>query len=358
MSRKSAFVSSEFWTSPEIRALPPLSKLLALYLITCKHGESAGAFHLPIAYICADLGMTVAQVRECLSDGYRMGFATYDDATEYVVVLKALKHKGKLSTPYVRHVVKVFDTIPRRSVAGLASAHALREHGQWIPPEDRDRLIAELEQGPVDKPMGIDTHGHTPPVTDTDTTTTSKSKADRGGADARPARPKKPPKAPKAPTRNPPPPPDEGVDTAADLPISAQVWESYSTAYHERYKVPPLRNTLINSQMVQFVKRVGKDDAPLVAAYYVSSNEQFYVRKMHPIGLMLADAEKLYTEWKSGKTAQEHGGANAVPPPAAWWTSDKGIEGKAHELKLQIRPGESYGQLRDRIREKLAAPHG
>lgn len=76
---------------------------------------------------------------------------------------------------------------------------------------------------------------------------------------------------------------------------STLVWEAYAAAYERRYGVAPTRNQKVNGQLANFIRRVPADEAPLIAAYYVTLNERFYVTKMHPIGMLLQDAEKLRT---------------------------------------------------------------
>lgn len=78
-------------------------------------------------------------------------------------------------------------------------------------------------------------------------------------------------------------------------------WNAYSTAYRDRYGVDPVRNAKVNAQLSQFVDRLGVEDAPLVAAWYVAHNAAWYVTKGHTVAALLADAEKLRTEWASGR---------------------------------------------------------
>lgn len=85
-------------------------------------------------------------------------------------------------------------------------------------------------------------------------------------------------------------------------PITSETWNAYSIAYKNRYGVDPVRNATVSSQLSQFVKRIGIDESPHVAAYFVHHNNQFYVAKMHTVGLLLADAEKLRTEWVTNRT--------------------------------------------------------
>lgn len=53
--------------------------------------------------------------------------------------------------------------------------------------------------------------------------------------------------------------------------------------------------------MVNFVKRIGADDAPKVLEFYLRHPNSFYREKMHMIGFALSDAEKLYAEWKTNR---------------------------------------------------------
>jgi len=83
-------------------------------------------------------------------------------------------------------------------------------------------------------------------------------------------------------------------------PITAETWEAYSNAYFNRYGVNPIRNKTVNSQMVNFVQRIGVVESPGVAAYYVESNNAFYAGKGHSVGMLVYDAEKLRMEWATG----------------------------------------------------------
>jgi hypothetical protein len=77
-------------------------------------------------------------------------------------------------------------------------------------------------------------------------------------------------------------------------------WAAYRDAYRTRYKTDPVRNAKINGQVKQLVKRLGKE-APEVAAFFLTHSARFYVEKCHAFGNLLADAEKLRTEWATGR---------------------------------------------------------
>lgn len=90
-----------------------------------------------------------------------------------------------------------------------------------------------------------------------------------------------------------------------DLSPSHETWQAYSDAYERRYKAKPVRNATVNAQISSFIKRIGLDEAPMVAEFYVYHNNSFYVQKMHTVGLLLADAEKLRTEWATKTTVTQ-----------------------------------------------------
>ena len=81
---------------------------------------------------------------------------------------------------------------------------------------------------------------------------------------------------------------------------STATWESYRGAYFTRYGEPPTRGVEINRALCRLIDAIGKDDAPLVAEFYLTHNDSFYVKNMHPAWLLARDAVKLRTEWATG----------------------------------------------------------
>lgn len=78
-------------------------------------------------------------------------------------------------------------------------------------------------------------------------------------------------------------------------------WAAYSNAYERRYRTKPVRNQAVNSKIKQFVQRIGFEESPLVAAFYVDRvSDSFVVRKVHDVGLLLSGAEGYRTQWAAG----------------------------------------------------------
>jgi hypothetical protein len=112
----------------------------------------------------------------------------------------------------------------------------------------------------------------------------------------------------------------------------AAAWSSYREAYKQRYSVEPVRNARANAILSQLVDRLGAQEAPAVATWYVEHGRALYVTLKHPLGLLLQDCEGLRTEWARGQRVTETEGrqsdrtaaiGNAFAPLIA--------EAKAHE---------------------------
>ena len=104
--------------------------------------------------------------------------------------------------------------------------------------------------------------------------------------------------------RNPP----EPAGTLPALPRVAEesgtgvaVWEAYRDEYQNRYGANPVRNASVNAKLSQFAKRLPAEEAPEVARFYVRHPDAFYVKQLHPVGLLLKDAEALRTQWARGR---------------------------------------------------------
>ena len=96
-------------------------------------------------------------------------------------------------------------------------------------------------------------------------------------------------------------PPTKARRAATETPTPSLVWQAYAAAYHDRYGTPPVRNARVNAQLKQFVQRVPQEEAPHIAAFYVWHTSAYYQTRGHSIGVLLADAEKLHTEWTTNR---------------------------------------------------------
>jgi hypothetical protein len=89
------------------------------------------------------------------------------------------------------------------------------------------------------------------------------------------------------------------------VPVTRATWEAYSAAYQDRYHAAPKWNKSVGGMVKNFVNKLGAEEAPHVAAFYLTHNSHFYVREMHCVRIMLRDAEKLRTEWATRRTVTD-----------------------------------------------------
>lgn len=268
-------VYSSFWQSPEMRALPEDARTLALYLLTTPHGNLIGCFRLPDAYAAEDLQWSMERVSEGFAKLVEAAFVTRDEGSKWLVIAKYLKW-NRFENPNVATAArKAFDQVPSLPLKCLLSK-ALLEFGVHMNADFRNacETLSEPIRKPEPEPEPIQSLTRT-------RTRTKPQPISPGVADAPPA----------APTN--------------------AAWEAYSAAYAQRYSEPPVRNRTVNGQLSQFIGRIGADEAPAVAAFFVGHQNGLYVSAMHPVNLLLRDAEKLRTEWATGRQTTRHQGVLA-----------------------------------------------
>ena len=94
---------------------------------------------------------------------------------------------------------------------------------------------------------------------------------------------------------------DDTQDTELQAACRA-TWSAYADAYCTRYGIEPTRNAKVNSNVKEFVKRIGHDESPGVARFYVDRvSEAFVIRGYHALGTLLQNAEAYRTQWATGQ---------------------------------------------------------
>ena len=95
------------------------------------------------------------------------------------------------------------------------------------------------------------------------------------------------------------PAPDPALQDACRL-----TWDAYAAAYGDKYGAQPLRNAKVNTAIKLFVQRIGHEEAPAVAAFFVQRvDDSMVLRGMHDTGSLLKGAEAYRTQWATGRTA-------------------------------------------------------
>ena len=88
-------------------------------------------------------------------------------------------------------------------------------------------------------------------------------------------------------------------------PDNVKTWNAYANAYRRRYGILPESNRKTRGQVAQFVKLVGAEKAPLLAAYFPTHNGRWFVQCRHEFGLLLKSYQQIATDWATGQQMTE-----------------------------------------------------
>jgi hypothetical protein len=88
---------------------------------------------------------------------------------------------------------------------------------------------------------------------------------------------------------------------------TAPTWQKYFAAYRKRYGVDPVRNAKTNSQMKSFVTRIGENESPHVAEFFVGCGDSWFCKQGHSLDTLLKNAENLRMRWATGKKSEPSG---------------------------------------------------
>ena len=87
----------------------------------------------------------------------------------------------------------------------------------------------------------------------------------------------------------------------SDSNESAAAWSVYGMFWKKKYPRGQItRNAKTNSQMIQLIKRISKDNLARLIPYYLNHPDPYYAKECHLLGPLLKDCEKLMAEMTSG----------------------------------------------------------
>jgi hypothetical protein len=156
-------VRVRFWDWAKRKKLTPEAKEMALYLLTCPHGNSLGCFRLPMAYLCDDLGVVAKAAAKTLTELQRVGFIHLDEEDSgWTWIVDYLEHNPMPNGNVGKAVGKMLEQVPRAVsfyADLLASLHGLPH----FPPNLIDTLRERYLKGSdtVSRPIETHTQTHT-----------------------------------------------------------------------------------------------------------------------------------------------------------------------------------------------------
>lgn len=272
-------IQCSFWSDPDIQSLSDHGKLLFAYLLTGPHSNGLGCYRLPDGYVQADFGWSPETVSKGFEQLFRKGLAYRCTSTFFVFIPKFLKWNPVTNGNVALARIKEFEAVPKKADIYLKIIKDLLEYCKHLPEPFRNHL--ETLSKELAKGYGKQDPILPDPEPDPDPDPIlNQTQPERGLQGGRPPR----------------------VAARDSEPVTKATWERYSAAYFLRYGTEPVRNAKVNGQMKQLVERLGAEDSPHVAEHYVRSNAAWYVQRGHGVDCLLKDAEKLRTEWATGRS--------------------------------------------------------
>lgn len=105
-------IHTGFWASETMLGLESDARLLAIYLMTSQHTTMLGAFRLPDAYACEDLGWNSQRFQNGLETLTGAGFVKYDRATKVVWIVKFVKWNRPDNPNQQKSIAKLAQALP------------------------------------------------------------------------------------------------------------------------------------------------------------------------------------------------------------------------------------------------------
>lgn len=270
-------VYARFWQSEDMRSRSEDGRTLALYLLTCEHSSMLGAFRLPLAYACEDLQWPSERVREGFRNLSETVFCTYDDRSQWVVIHRFLQWNQWENPNVAKAAARFFDSMPNNRIKWLTAKEIL-QFGNHV--NEQFRKGCETVPEPLPEPFpNPEPEPEPEPLPEPEPEPEPVAPPAASGRASRPERKLAPTEPPKG----------------------SATWAAYAEAYRKRYGIEPVRNAKSNALCCQLVDRLGAEEAPKVAAFYVGHRKTTYTARRHTLDLLVCDAEALRTDWLTGQ---------------------------------------------------------
>lgn len=137
--RNYGVVFVEFWNNPDIQLLSDQAKLLALYLLSNRHGTMLGCYQISLMYVGADLVWSPEKVSQAVSELLTMGFMAYDEKYGWVFIINFLKWNEIQNPNQAKKIITLAEKVPKHSSLWPNVIDTLK-YCKYIKPEIVNRL--------------------------------------------------------------------------------------------------------------------------------------------------------------------------------------------------------------------------
>jgi hypothetical protein len=280
--RDYAKVGPQFWigkTGKALRRAGADAQIVGMYLLTSPHANMLGLYYLAKESIAHETGLGAARASVALLACAGAGFCSYDDETEMVWVHEMAFYQIAevllVNDKRIKGVQNEYNGLPDNPfLAGFFTKYSEPFGMTTLRGGFRSEIIPI--EAPT-KPLPSQEQEQEQEQNQEQEKEKEQAQEQVASASAVAAAKKSEPKE-------------------EPNPLNLATWQAYKQAYTERYSVAPIRDAATNAKIKSIVKGLG-EEAPPVAAFFVSHNGARYVAGMHQIGFMATDYAKLRTEW-------------------------------------------------------------
>jgi len=111
--RDFGIIHTRFWEWAQELGLSDQAKLVAAYLLTCRHSNSLGCFRLPKEYVSADLGYSMDRVSKAYQELIDTHFLAYCEHSKYAFVVKYLLWNPPQNPKHAKGILKLIQQLPK-----------------------------------------------------------------------------------------------------------------------------------------------------------------------------------------------------------------------------------------------------
>lgn len=143
--RDFGIIHIRFWEWALEHRLSDQAKLVAAYLLTCRHSNSLGCFRIPKEYVSADMGYGMERVSKAYIELMESGFLLYCEHSKYAFLPNYLRWNRPQNPKHAKGILKLITQLPstfslKQSILGSCEKYLVPH----LDPEGMDTLYHTL----------------------------------------------------------------------------------------------------------------------------------------------------------------------------------------------------------------------
>lgn len=116
-------VSPSLWASERFHSVgSDDARYVYLYMLTCEHQTSAGAYRLPDAYAAADLRWPIGRYQKARAELVNTGLIRFDASAAVLMVTRWFRFNPPMNPSHLKGIRHVLDRLPSQTIRVDATA--------------------------------------------------------------------------------------------------------------------------------------------------------------------------------------------------------------------------------------------